>query len=355
MKVNLLLNANNRAWIIQKIAERFRDQLPAFGAEATITESVDASADVVHHMSWAFAEQTPQPSTMFITHLDDPLKMQEARARLRRDVRLGICMSRDTMQQLIDHGCPPSSVYFIGPAHDGLARPRRIVLGLTTRLYPDGRKREALLHEIAERMDLSPFEFQIFGIGWERTAERLRAAGALVHDHGESDDYRKDYQAILEALPRFDYYLYLGLDEGSLGTLDALAAGVPTIVTPQGFHLDLPGGITHAVLTADDLQRVLTDIAAAKQTLWKAVEQLTWTTFVQRHAEVWRALLAGAPLPALPEVAVSGTETTAALDAERRRLMAANALSPRRILASISRLPAFRALRREVDKRRLKH
>ena len=60
-----------------------------------------------------------------------------------------------------------------------------------------------------------------------------------------SDNYRVDYDEIKSHVPYFDYYFYPGLDEGSLGTLDALAAGVKTIVTNQGFHLDLTNGVTH--------------------------------------------------------------------------------------------------------------
>ena len=181
MKINLLLNPANRSWIIQKIAERLADELGPLGVEASITDAPDPNAALVHHMSWAFANvRTPQPSTMFITHLDDVYKLNQVRATLAAEVRVGICMSRDTMQQLAAHGCPADSLYFISPAHDGLIAPRRIVVGITSRVYPDGRKREVLLQQVAQRMDLSPFEFRIFGLGWEPTNAVLEAAGAKV-------------------------------------------------------------------------------------------------------------------------------------------------------------------------------
>jgi len=47
-----------------------------------------------------------------------------------------------------------------------------------------------------------------------------------------------DYEVYKELIPTLDYYLYVGKDEGQMGFIDALAAGIPTIVTPQGFHLD---------------------------------------------------------------------------------------------------------------------
>ena len=63
MKVNLLLNANNRAWIIQKIAERFRDQLPAFGAEATITEEITSTENKIAFARQAFNDAVMEYNT----------------------------------------------------------------------------------------------------------------------------------------------------------------------------------------------------------------------------------------------------------------------------------------------------
>jgi hypothetical protein len=220
-------------------------------------------------------------------------------------------------------------------------------------VYSDGRKREVVLQEVARRMDLSAFEFRIFGNGWEAVIEKLRAAGAVVQYAGETDDYRKDYEALQLAIPHFDYYLYLGIDEGSLGTLDALNAGVPTIITPQGFHLDLPGGITHAVVSADDLQRIFDEIAAQRNERRLAVAGLTWAAYAERHLELWRATLQQIPLPALPVVNESLGSIDTAFDVARRRSRYVNALHPLRVLSAISRMPALAKLRRAVNRVRL--
>lgn len=357
MKINLLLNPANRSWIIQKIAERLGEELRLLGVQVSITDEPDGNADLVHHMSWAFANvRTSQPSTMFITHLDDTFKLNQVRATLAAEVRVGICMSSDTMQQLASHGCAQPSLYYISPAHDGLIAPRRIVIGITSRVYADGRKREALLQQVAKHMDLSPFEFRIFGLGWEPTNAMLEAAGAKVTYFGETDDYRKDYETLQTTVPTFDHYLYLGMDEGSLGTLDALAAGVSTIVTPQGFHLDLPRGITHPVVSVDDLARVFTEIAAPMRARVAAVEGLTWAAYAKRHHDLWESIIAGRELPPLPAAATAGEvyERRAAAEAFRLRTMNTNAMNPRRLLSAISHWPALRPLRRAIDRVRLR-
>ena len=354
MNVNLLLNAANRSWILQKIAENLAEHLRPLNVQASITDTMDESADLVHHMSWAFANiKTRRPSTMFITHLDDIYKLNQVRATLASDVSVGICMSSDTMRQLVDHGAAAKSLCFISPAHDGLIARRRTVIGMTSRVYADGRKREALLKEMARRMRLDGFEFRIFGLGWEPTIAELERAGAKVTYFGESDDFRKDYDTIQAEIPKFDYYLYLGMDEGSLGTLDALSAGVATIVTPQGFHLDLPGGITHPVITLDDLERVFRALDAEGRSRVDSVAGLTWSTYASRHAAVWEALVNNKPLPAHPELQVTPDSDRLALNAFRDKSIHANAFQPRRLISAISHWPALKSLRRAVDKVRL--
>lgn len=355
MRINLLLNPANQSWIIQKIADKLASHLQELGAQVVVSTSADASCDIVHHMSWAFANMhTEQPSTMLITHLDDPYKFKEVLAALKSNVRVGICMSNDTMQQVIDAGATQSSVYFIRPAHDGAVKPRRIVIGITSRVYPDGRKREAMLKQLAQTMRLDDFEFRIFGNGWDETNLHLTKSGALVTYFGETDDFRKDYETLLPEIPKFDYYLYLGMDEGSLGTLDALCAGIPTITTPQGFHLDIAHGITHSVLTQEDLQAVFALISQERNLRINSVADLTWATFAKRHLEVWESTLSKQPLPALWVHPQSlSTQQAAQMRSHRSKAIWRNAFQPRRALSALSRTPLLQPVRRWIDRLRL--
>ena len=270
-------------------------------------------------------------------------------------VNVGICMSSDTRAQLIDAGVDDRQLTFISPAHDGRLKPRKIILGITTRLYSDGRKREKLLVELARRMHLGNFEFRIFGLGWENVIPELERAGAVVSWHRESGDFQADYDTLLRAIPNFDYYVYLGLDEGSLGTLDALAAGVKTIVTPQGFHLDLPHGITHPVLTVGDLETVLLSIIEERQARILSVQALTWKTYAMRHVEVWRTLLNQSPLP---QSGASHSQVSDQIQVKmhqlRRENIARNTLSFRRLISHISRFKVLRPVRRIIDRIRLR-
>jgi hypothetical protein len=85
--------------------------------------------------------------------------------------------------------------------------------------------------------------------------------------------------------------LYFGQDEGSMGFLDALSAGVPTIVTPQGFHLDVIDGITHPFNELHELVRIFEGIAERKHRLAKAVAPWNWSEYARKHVLVWDHLL----------------------------------------------------------------
>ena len=276
-----------------KIANRLGEQLSRLGWTVSTGESAAADADVNHFV--LFLEEfgvCRGVATVGITHVDDREKVRLARLAVER-ADLGICMSTATVRQLVDEGIDRSKLCYVLPALDSGLVPRRIVVGITTQVYPDGRKREHLLTRLASEMDLSSFRFEIFGSGWNAVGDRLRNAGAEVLHDEDTGNLAAGYDSIRRRIPFFDYYLYLGLDEGSLGTIDALAAGVKTIVTPQGFHLDLPQGITHPVASYDELRAVFQGIVEERNSRVRAVEHLTWLRYAQQHDRIWRLLLAG--------------------------------------------------------------
>jgi hypothetical protein len=114
----------------------------------------------------------------------------------------------------------------------------------------------------------------------------------------------KDYNVIRTAVPKFDYYFYSGLDEGSLGTLDALSAGVKTIVTRQGFHLDIPNGITHGFWDYDELKAIFEEIVLERRERIQFARCLTWTRYAHRHLDIWSSLIERNSLPVADDLDV---------------------------------------------------
>jgi glycosyltransferase involved in cell wall biosynthesis len=265
------------------------DELRSMGQDATVGRTPDPGADVNHHIIyWDYLDRTPTVETVMITHIDEPQELAKVQRQLvDLGVEMGICMSFEAVHRLEHFGVPRPKLCFITPAHDGVLKPRRTLVGVTTRLYPDGRKREHLLAELAADLSPDDYRFAIMGSGWGEIVAGLRGLGFEV-DYFDGFDPTA-YRALI---PSLDYFLYLGQDEGSLGFLDALAAGVPTIVTPQGFHLDVPGGITHPFNDLTDLRRIFAEVILQKRRRVEAVSALTWSAFARNHVLVWEYLLA---------------------------------------------------------------
>ena len=299
LKARVIIDAGNRQWILGKFAERLVANLGSWNVAAELAEEPSAHVDINHWLfyghAWSFYFQQQRrkltKSTMLITHLDDPIKVRIVKEALDEVADVGICVSRMTLEDLVTRKIARRALCYVTPAHDAAITPRRTWIGIASRAYPDGRKREHLLRDVASAIPLELFHFEIIGGGWESVIADLERAGATVTYYAGTDDHKQDYAYMLERLARCDYYLYLGLDEGSMGILDALAAGVETIVTRQGFHLDLEGGITHGFVDRDELIEIFGMLRARRMRLIAAVDGLTWHEYARQHAVLWRALI----------------------------------------------------------------
>ena len=296
--VNLVLHDFCRGWVIEKMAIRLHEELAALGVEVALGNTPSDTHDVNHFVMFHYVEPGARGLvTMGVTHVDDALKVDMIRRHMGNGVRAAICMSTMTLDQLAGQGIDRRKLTYALPGHDCVMEPRRIVIGITSNLPNDGRKRGWLLTRLAEDMRLDAFEFRIFGNGWADLMPRLETAGAKVVLATRTHDYVADYAVLKAAVPQFDYYFYPGLDEGSLGTLDALAAGVKTIVTTQGFHLDIPNGITHGFWDYDEMKAIFVSIAGERQARIDAARQLTWSRYAQRHLDIWQGLVDNDAVP----------------------------------------------------------
>jgi len=311
MKVRLVLK--DRGWILEKIAKRLAEYLPRWNVKAEIDQFPSSSVDVNHWMLYYdTGGKFVSKNTLGITHVDRRAKLHVLKRRL-ESADMGICMSRMMVEQLVALGAPRDKLCFISPAHDGLVKPKRIVVGITTQIRPDGAKRESILVEVAKKTHLGNFHFEIIGPNWQRVIPILKAAGATVnYNEGHYTKSNESHLAlVVDALTRFDYYLYMGWDEGSMGILDALAAGIPTIATPQGFHLDIESGITHPFIDSKDLHEIFMRLGNERQSRIDGVKHLTWDEYARKHAAVWHAIVGGERSPtdsAIHEGVTFGTD-----------------------------------------------
>jgi hypothetical protein len=286
MKVRIVCRTDQLDWILGKIARQLVRELEPL-VDVSLGPLPDDAAQINHHVWYDDYRGGGAPATIGITHIDSIRKLEMVRDQL-ESALAGICMSRQQMTDLIHAGLPRQKLCYVTPAHDGVITPRKIHVGITTRLYtPDPCKREWMLEELARQIQPSDFCFSIMGAGWEPIVAALRQRGFEVDYFAE---FSLDRYRVL--LPTFDYYLYLGWDEGSMGFLDALQAGVKTIATAQGFHLDVEGGLTHPIGSPESLLAVFEEIARERRIRTSSVRELTWALYARKHLEIWQYLLA---------------------------------------------------------------
>ncbi|RKI88655.1 glycosyltransferase family 1 protein [Parablautia intestinalis] len=283
-KVRLVCSDNG--WILCKFAEKMKEELLKSGIQAEIGKGVDITADINHHIAFHLYEPLLDCNdTLMITHVDTINKVNLIKHQL-QVAKMGICMSRDMMSQLVQMGVPREKICYINPAQDGVIKPRKYVLGITHRVYDDHRKRSGALLDICNGINPDYFEFKIMGAGWEQIVEEVCKKGFLVTYYPEFD-----YDTYVQLIPSLDYYLYWGFDEGSMGYLDALAAGIGTIVTPQGYHLDTRNGLTYPCNTIADFIDVLSKLEMERYKTVSAVTNWTWENYTKKHIEVWKYII----------------------------------------------------------------
>ena len=296
MKVHIVCYEDVNGWILGKFALKLQEHLCPLGVAASISKQPDPQADINHHIIYYdYDGRKTTTDTVMVTHIDTDLKRERLGQQL-VNAAMGICMSAETVDNLTTAGLPREKLCFVNPGHDGEMRARRTIIGITSKVQPSGCKHEGILLDLALQISPDEFQFRIMGAGWDEHVKKLRLAGFTV-DHWNAFD-RAEY---LKLIPTLDYYLYLGTDEGSMGYMDALAAGVPTIVTTQGYHLDAPGGITHGWSQPYELLRIFEGISREKRLRQQAVANWTWPEYAKRHLAIWTYLLvqkSGRAIPA---------------------------------------------------------
>jgi hypothetical protein len=287
MRVRIISYEDVNGWILGKFALKMQEELTKLGVSCDIDNVPDPTADINHHIIYLdYDHESPSKAdSLMITHIDNLDKLNLLKAQL-QVARLGVCMSRETMNSLLQAGVPKERLCFINPAHDNVIKPRPLKVGLTCKVQDDGRKREALLVEISQEISPDDFCFEIMGSGWDTVVAKLRQNGFQVSYTPEFI-----YDKYVQLIPTLDYYLYMGQDEGQMGFVDAASAGVKTIVTAQGYHLDALEGLGLPFNSPKELKKIFKTIAAERRAVVNSVADWTWDNYALKHLDVWRHLL----------------------------------------------------------------
>jgi hypothetical protein len=286
MRVRIVCYEKVNSWILGKFALKMQENLTKLGIDSDIDNVPDKSADINHHIIYGqYQGASESMDTLMITHLETSAALSHVRTKL-KDAALGICMSKELALWLSDMGVDKNKICYVNPAHDQLVEIKKYVIGLSSRVYADGRKNESNLSRLAKELDPKFFLFKIMGDGWDKQVDYLRKMGFEVIYFNSF--IKKEYYLMISSL---DYYLYMGKDEGQMGFIDALAAGVKTIVTQQGYHLDPENAITHPFTTYKELLGIFIKIQEEKSSLVDSIATWNWLDYTKKHVELWKYIL----------------------------------------------------------------
>ncbi len=287
MKIRIVCYEDVNRWIIGKFALKMQALLLEWGHEVDIADEIDPTADINHHLIYlGYKYQKGGIQTLMVTHVDSHKKMHLLKKQL-EVAEMGICMSRETLASMTNLGVPREQLSYVNPAQDGVIKPRKLIIGLTCRVQEDGRKREYFLNDLATQLNPDDFCFKIMGDGWDEQVALLKKNGFEVEwfDSFIYDEY-------IKIIPSLDYYLYMGMDEGQMGYADALAAGVKTIVTTQGYHLDAIEGLTCGFRDLKELLAIFVNISAERKKITDSISSWNWEDYTIKHVDIWEKLLA---------------------------------------------------------------
>lgn len=280
MRVNIAnYEQGSNNGILSKYANKLNDYLLTLGVESRVSPVPSRDHQVNYHINYLPYKHENSPDTvnvLMITHIFENYKLSAIRKGM-ETADLGICMSNETMEKLIDWGIPKEKLTTILPAHDGHRRRHQIV-AILTNVYPDGCKREQMFVDLVKTLDYNKWAFRIMGSGWHEILAPLVADGLQVDYFAEFN-----YDIHKQILESSDYSLYFGKDEGSMGILDSANAGLKTITTNQGFHKDI--GIDYVFDTQEELNEIFKSLNK------NPVEDWTWENYAKNHVKAFEQCL----------------------------------------------------------------
>lgn len=229
-------------WILNIIADDILHELSLLGYNVRKGSYDEYNGEeIAYHMWWRIAlpYSRAKVNSVFITHTDDVMKEHDLHS-MRNKFDSYITMSEEDAQFLVELGFDRKKVFGVNlPVRNNYIKP--ISLGIFSSCYPDNRKNEKWLLEYCQDNQLSKLaNFVFIGSGWGDFVQELISMGCSIEWHCVSRDLPNEYFFQQLKLLNVDYYLYMGMDGGAMGTYDAYAMGAQLCISDDGYHKGIP-------------------------------------------------------------------------------------------------------------------
>lgn len=229
-------------WIMGKIADDIKRNAEMLGYTCRCGNTGDYQGEeIYYHLAHLLAVPNPKAkhNSVFYTHLNDTLTEKNL-VSIKDQFDSFVCMSPEDAQFLIELGFDPHKVYGkILPVRSTYIRP--ISIGIFSACYSDGRKNEQWLLDYCDSHESSKYvNFVFVGKGWGEVVNKMEQIGCTYEWHNVSRRLPYEYEFQQQKLSTLNFYIYMGMDGGAMGTYDAYAQDVPLCVTFDGFHKSIP-------------------------------------------------------------------------------------------------------------------
>lgn len=221
--------------------------------------------DISFHMWWgdAMPHKEAKINAVFITHTDDAFKEFKL-VEIKDEFDFYFCMSPEDKQFLLELGYEESKVFgFNLPVRNTYIRP--ITIGIFSRCYPDNRKNEQWLYNFCcHHPESKLVDFVFIGAGWGEFVNKLSLLDCSFQWHNVSRCMPYEYMYQQLKMTNLDFYIYMGMDGGAMGSYDAYAMGVSLCITDDGFHKGIPD-VDYLFKTEEEFFKQLLKIVERQQ------------------------------------------------------------------------------------------
>ena len=239
----IFINESGAEWILHILGEDIYHGLSRMGFNCRKGEYHDYEGEEISfHMWWrrAMPYKDAKVNAVFVTHIDDSIKEADIVA-MKDQFDIFICMSPEDAVFLQELGFTKSKVFGLNlPTRNTYVRP--ITIAIFSNCYPKMKTKNEqwLVDYCSSHKDSRLVNFCFIGRDWGKIEIQLSKFGCSFEWHCVDRSLPYEYMFQQLKLTSADYYLYMGMDGGAMGTYDAYAMGLELCVADDGYHKSIP-------------------------------------------------------------------------------------------------------------------
>lgn len=233
----------DKSWIIGKLADDMVAYLTKMGYSCRVGQLEDYDGEeIVYHLNYHKAKpiKGARHNSVFYTHavnLNYEMDLEQCKGQFDSY----ICMSPEDAQYMIELGFNPDKVYGRTlPIRNAYVKPLTVGIFSACYNYYTVKNEDWIVEYCEQNPNAKYIDWVFIGTGWDKITPELEKMDCSFEWHNISRKMPYEYRFQQEKLSSLNYYIYMGMDGGAMGTYDAFAMDVPLCVTYDGFHKSIP-------------------------------------------------------------------------------------------------------------------